>query len=140
MSESRILAAVRKRLGREPDLVLWRLSYGLTESDGDRYRAGLSVRGGSDLIGVLRYEEPSGYGDGPAVTGRFVAIEVKTPAHLARIKSAIARGATDRLNRTDREQIMFMAVVRMHGGFAAYVDGEDAAADALDRARRGESE
>lgn len=144
-TESEILSAVRKRLGREPDLCLWRLSYGITADDDNdtprkRYRAGLSVRGGSDLIGILRYEEPSGYGSGPMSTGRFTALEVKTPEHLARILSAIKRGATARLSKTDQHQIMFLAVVRSMGGFGAFVDSEESAVQALERARRGESE
>ena len=35
---------------------------------------------------------------------------------------------------------MFFGVVRVHDGFGAFVDSEDTAVAALDRARRGESE
>ena len=142
MTESEILSAIRKRLGREADLVMWRLSYGITADDDNdndtprkRYRAGLSVRGGSDLIGILnRAGLPVPY------AGRFIALECKTPEHLARIMSAIKRGATVKLSKTDQHQIMFLGVVRSMGGFGAFVDSEESAVAALDRARRGESE
>lgn len=152
-TESEILAAIRKRLGREPDLCLWRLSYGITADDDNdtprkRYRAGLSVRGGSDLIGILAYrpcrEKPhEGILSCPfcaAPVGRFTALECKTPEHLARIMSAIKRGATAKLSKTDQHQIMFLGVVRSMGGFGAFVDSEESAVAALDRARKGESE
>lgn len=154
MNESQIQSAIRKRLGREPDLVLWRLSQGgVVEREGEpRYRAGLSVNGGSDLIGVLRMRLASCEDGAPdfytvdydaewlTTVGRFIALEVKTPVHLARIRSAIARGATSKLSDSDQAQILFLGVVRRHGGFGAFVDSEDAAVQALERARSGEFE
>lgn len=145
-TESEILSAIRKRLGREPDLCLWRLSYGITADDDNdtprkRYRAGLSVRGGSDLIGILdRRWNADGDPFVPERAGIFIALEVKTPAHLARIMSAIARNAIAKLSKTDQHQIMFLGVVRSMGGFGAFVDSEESAVAALDRARKGESE
>lgn len=143
-TESEILSAVRKRLGREADFKGWRLSYGITKDDPEKrkrgeaekkWRGGLSVRGGSDIIGILnRAGLPVPY------AGRFIALECKTPEHLARIMSAIKRGATARLSKADQHQIMFLAVVRSMGGFGAFVDSEESAVAALDRARRGESE
>lgn len=149
-TESVILSAIRKRLGREADLVMWRLSYGITADDDNdtprkRYRAGLSVRGGSDLIGILKVKRAGYPHDHESIillrdVGRFTALEVKTPEHLARIMSAIKRGATARLSKTDQHQIMFLGVVRNMGGFGAFVDSEESAVAALDRARKGESE
>lgn len=64
-TESQILAEIRKAANYYPDLVLWRLSQGgAVARGGHTYRAGLSVNGASDLIGIYR--------------GRFVAIEVKS--------------------------------------------------------------
>lgn len=150
MTESVILAAIRKRLERETDLVLWRLSYGITDDDDNdtprkRYRAGLSVRGGSDLIGILKVKKAGYPHDHESIillrdVGRFLALECKTPAHLGRIRSAIARNAIAKLSKTDQHQIMFLGVVRSMGGFGAFVDSEESAVAALDRARRGESE
>lgn len=120
-SESQILSAIRKRLGREPDVVLWRLSQGgAMTRGGQTYRAGLSVNGASDLIGVLTIATSTARG-GPL--GRFIAFEVKSP-----------RGAVR------PEQTMFLDLVRRMGGFAAVVRSEAEAVAALDRARRGESE
>lgn len=123
-TESQILRDIRAALGREPDVKLWRLSQGGAVSrSGQTYRAGLSVNGASDLIGILRYTEDSGYGSGPMSTGRFIALEVKTD-----------RG------RLRREQVLFLELVRRLGGFAAVVRSVDEARAALERARAGASE
>ena len=153
-TESEILSAIRKRLGREADFKGWRLSYGITKDDPDKrksgeaekkWKGGLSVRGGSDLIGILKVKRAGYPHDHESIillrdVGRFTALEVKTPEHLARIMSAIKRGATARLSKTVQHQIMFLGVVRSMGGFGAFVDSEESAVAALDRARRGESE
>lgn len=153
-TESEILAAIRKRLGREADFKGWRLSYGITKDDPDKrksgeaekkWKGGLSVRGGSDIIGILCGKLPVSidFANKSAEFrpfGRFIALEVKTPEHLARIMSTIQRGAIAKLSKTDQRQIMFLAVVRSMGGFGAFVDSEESAVAALDRARRGESE
>ncbi len=129
MTESQILSAIRLALGREPDLTLWRLSMGLTTSpDGHRHRAGLSVNGGADTIGIL------------SPGGRFFALEVKTPEHLGRILSAMRRGKVSSLSASDQAQIQFLALVRRRGGFGAFVASEEEAREALQRARGGESE
>ncbi len=132
MTESVILSAIRKALGRKPDLALWRYSPGITESPeeepGKRYKAGLSVRGGSDLIGVL------------TPLGRWFALEVKTPEHLGRILRAQARGDVSGLSDTDRFQILFIGVIRAHGGFAAFVESVESAEAAYERAKQGATE
>lgn len=112
MNESQILSAIRKALGRKPDLALWRLSQGgAMTRGGQTYRAGLSVNGASDLIGVL----------GPG--GRMFALEVKA-----------AKG------RVSVEQAMFLALVQHHGGFAAVVRSVEEAEAAYERAKKGERE
>lgn len=110
MAERDILAAVRLALGREPDLVLWRLSAGITRDPltGRSYRAGL-VPGAADLIGVL------------APHGRLFALEVKT--------------ATGRISP---EQKLWASLVRDHGGFVATIRSVEDAHAALARARDGE--
>lgn len=105
--ESKLLAEIRVALAREPDMVLWRLSAGLSFGlDGTQYRAGM-VPGASDLIGV-----------GPG--GRFIALEVKTTT-----------------GRVSDEQKMFMELVRKKGGFAAVVRSVDEALAAVRRMRCG---
>jgi len=114
VNESQILAAIRKAANDEPGLVLWRLTQGgaITRA-GHTYRAGLSINGASDLIGVLLL--------GPAV-GRFVALEVKTK-----------RG------RPSAEQLMFLDLVRQMGGFGAIVRSVEDFRAAIQRAREGSS-
>lgn len=109
--EARALVEIRLALGREPDLVLWRLSQGSGVAPSGLWaRFGLTP-GASDLIGIL----------GPS--GRWVALEVKS-AH----------------GTTSDEQEMFLATVRRLGGFAAVVRSAADARAALARARRGGSE
>lgn len=117
-SEAYILSAIRLAANDEPGLVLWRLSQGGAVTRGGKtYRAGLSVNGASDLVGVLRMP------DGMGGRGRFVALEVKA-----------ARG------HVQREQELFLDVVRRHGGFAAVVRSVDDFRAAVERARNGESQ
>lgn len=110
-SEALLLFTIRLAFGLEPDLVLWRLTQGglVERPGGQRYRAGLSVNGAADLIGIL------------APSGRFLALEVKG-----------ARG------RVHPEQAQWLALVRARGGFAAVVRSVEEARAALGRARRGE--
>lgn len=140
MNESVIKSAIRKALGREPDLVLWPIVQGgVVQHDDVTYKAG-SVNGMSDLIGVLLLSYLcAGCGTGGGV-GRFVALEVKTPKHLKTIQNAIAKGTTAKLSKSDRAQILFLGVVRSRGGFGAFVDSVESAQAALARARRGERE
>jgi hypothetical protein len=107
LTEAQILHAIRLDLGREPDLVLWRLGNGVVRMpDGRTIRLGL-VPGASDLIGIV----------GPS--GRWLALEVKT--------------ATGRLSQ---EQARFIALVRRHGGVAEVVRSVEEARAALEEARR----
>ena len=158
-TESEILAEIRKALGREPDLVLWRLSQGgaMAREGGQTYRAGLSVNGAADLVGMLtlptllptvpplRWVPGVTFGEIPVdcvymFCGRFIALEVKTPKHLKTIQNAIAKGTTAKLSKSDRAQIQFLGVVRSRGGFGAFVDSVESAQAALARARSGACE
>lgn len=167
VNESQILAAIRKDLGREPDLVLWRLSQGggrlvpvaalkrlivlLEHGHVDRALTTINqlmsgsyagyglVNGASDLIGMLT--RTLRYGSDPdECVGRFFAIEVKTPEHLTTIRNAVAKGNLTKLKQSDRDQIMFQGVVRARGGFACFADSQEAGRAALERARAGGSE
>lgn len=108
-SESELQHAIRLALGREPDLVLWRNNVGVSPATPRTrpVRYGLCT-GSSDLIGIL------------APSGRFVALEIKTPQ-----------------GRATTEQLMFLELVRKRGGFAAIVRSPDDARAALERARMG---
>jgi hypothetical protein len=110
--EGRILHDIRLALGREPDLVLWRLGAGVTvdKKTGKHYRAGL-VPGAADLIGILA---PSG-----RRWGLFFALEVKT-----------AR------SRLSPQQKLWGELVTRMGGFYRVVRSVDEARAALDDARR----
>lgn len=119
MNESEILSAIRKALGREPDLVLWRLSQGgaMAREGGQTYRAGLSVNGAADLIGILSVD----WDDNEV--GMFFALEVKS-----------TRG------KQSAAQVLWGNLVRKMGGFYAVVRSVEEARDALERARLGKSE
>lgn len=113
--ETILQAEIRLALGRERDLVLWRNAVGQAEHTGGDGRTfhqafGLS-KGSADLVGIL------------APAGRFVALEVKT--------------ATGRVRP---EQVVWLALVRSRGGFAAVVRSVDDARSALERARAGACE
>lgn len=105
--EARLQYAIRKRLGREPGLVLWRNSTGVAQTEDRTIRYGLAV-GSADLIGIL------------APAGRFVALEIKTPT-----------------GRVSEEQRLFLALVQRQGGFGAVVRSVDEAVAAIARARAG---
>lgn len=97
-------------IGRERDFTLWSNSK-VTFYDGKpQAKPGLQV-GASDLLGIL----------GP--NGRWVALEVKT--------------GNARPSATQRR---FLELIRKRGGFACVVRSAEEAVNALNRARRGESE
>jgi hypothetical protein len=109
-TESQILSEIRKAANDVPGLTLWRLSQGGAVSrNGQTYRAGLSVNGASDLIGLYAH------------SGRMVAIEVKA-----------ARG------RVSNKQRMFLQLVRQHGGFATVCFSVAEFHAAMERLERGE--
>ena len=65
MTEGAIQDAIRLALSAVPGLVLWRNNIGTAEMRGYRVKFGVGGPGGADLIGLW--------------SGRFVAIEIKTP-------------------------------------------------------------
>lgn len=113
MREREIQHAIRLRLGREEDLVLFRNQVGQAKERDEETGAirvipyGLA-KGSADLVGILR----------PA--GRWFCLEVKAE-----------RGAL----RPD--QRLWLELVRKFGGFAAVVRSVEEAVEALDRARKG---
>jgi hypothetical protein len=109
MRERDVQHAIRLALGMLPDVVLWRNSTGLSRTDQRVVRYGLCV-GSADLIGVL------------APSGRFLAIEVKSP-----------------VGRASTEQKQFLELVRRCGGFGCVVRSVEEALAAIERARRGAS-
>ena len=135
MREAEIQAAIRKALGTIPGLALWRNNVGLTghdpkcqscgyvleecprchtrfdEDNGPRIRYGLA-KGSADLVG-LDYSSK----------GRFIGLEVKTPA-----------------GKASPEQLMWLDLVRRRGGFATIVRSPEEALAAVERARQGLSE
>jgi len=110
MREAPILRAIRRALGRLPDVRLWRNECGVAKHAGRFVRYGL-VRGSADLVGILSPE------------GRVFALEVKAPG-----------------GSLTPEQAAWLALVRRFGGFAAVVHSVDEAIGAYERARRGESQ
>lgn len=114
--ESILQARIRIALGMDPTLVLWRNTVGMSTHFDPRtnrttsQRFGLAV-GSADLVGIL------------APSGRFVALEVKTPT-----------------GRVRPEQSTWLALVRSRGGFAAVVRSVDDALAAIERARAGATE
>lgn len=111
-AESAIQDAIRLALGTEPGLVLWRNNVGTaehwTERGTQRVRYGLAP-GSADLVGICG--------------GRFIALEVKTPA-----------------GRVAPEQVQWLALVRRQGGFAAVVRSVEEARAAIARCRAGGAE
>ena len=117
MNESQIQDAIRLALGTEPGLVLWRNNVGTaehwTERGVQRVRYGLAP-GSADLVGLCI--TASGI-------GRFIALEIKTPT-----------------GRVAPEQVLWLALVRRTGGFAAVVRSVDEARAAVARCRAGGAE
>jgi len=99
VSEGEIQDAVRLALADVPGLVLWRNNVGMAEHWSPkgvrRTRYGLAP-GSADLIGCL--------------SGRFVALEIKTPT-----------------GRLTPEQKTWLALVERHGGLTAVVHSADEA-------------
>ena len=100
--ESRVVQEVRLALGRDPRVVLWRLSQGAFRlADGTTRRFGLAP-GACDLVGLL------------VGTGRLFALEVKT-----------------RTGRVSDDQRKWIDLVNRCGGFARVVRSADEARWAL---------
>ena len=112
--EAAVQHAIRERLGREPDLLLFRNA----QAQGERWdpKSGRTARfmgglgtGSADLVGLLK---PS---------GKFVALEVKR-----------AKGG-----RVSEAQAAWIRLVKSFGGFACVVASVPDALAALERARMG---
>ena len=95
MKENDIQREIRLALGKDPRVVLWRNNVGFASDT--RVRYGLAP-GSADLVGLSN-------------TGRFIAIEVKTPG---------GRGLSD-------EQRMWLDLVRRMGGVAGVARSVDEA-------------
>lgn len=117
--ESQIQDEIRLALGKDPDVALFRNNVGVADvynpSSGmtTKLRFGLCV-GSSDLIGIVRVEVRG------IETGRFFALEVKTPTGSA-----------------TEEQVRFLNLVRKFGGFAAIVTSKEEARAAVERCKKG---
>lgn len=87
MTESQLQDAIRLELGRRPDLVVvWRNNIGSAVMRGGfRVAFGVGGPGGADLLGLTH-------------TGRFVAIEVKTPTGRVSDAQLDFAGVVCRLN------------------------------------------
>lgn len=107
---TQLVQDTRLALGREEDFTLWLNARVVFVKGQPRAKPGLGT-GSSDLIGIL------------APHGKIVALEAKTG------------NAT-----TTKEQKQFLALVRKRGGFAATFRSVDEALQAVERARRGESQ
>ena len=108
--ETIIQQAIRKALGLDPRVALFRNNTGGYKKGDHFVRYGLAV-GSSDLIGILRQN------------GRFVALEVKVPG-----------------KGPEPDQEIFIDFVRREGGFAAVVHSVEEARAAIARACAGESQ
>lgn len=118
-NETALMHEIHEAIARSGRALIWRNSVGgvhgvvsTASTAGRAYRANVQYglgRGSADLVGILRG------------TGRFVALEVKTPS-----------------GRVGRDQISWMHAVRSAGGFASVVRSVDEAMAALDRAAAGE--
>jgi hypothetical protein len=112
--EAAIQFAIRERLGKEPDLLLFRNAQAFGERIDPksgavtRFSGGLG-KGSADLVGLL------------APKGRWVSLEVKR----------LSGG------RISPEQHAWIHLVRSFGGFACVVRSVDDALAALERARMG---
>lgn len=111
--ESQLQQQIRLALGREPDLVLWRNSVGVAETDGRKQRFGL-CRGSSDLIGI-----------GPG--GILFALEVKTPTGRVSPEQQMFIDLVNRrggfaavVRSVDEARQALTAARRQHNGRAAW--------------------
>lgn len=111
-SEAEIQQQIRLRLGRAHGLTLWRNSTGVSEhtdrSGRKRYERHGLIKGASDLVGILQ------------PLGRWFVLEIKKPG-----------------GRPTPQQLMFIDLIRSHGGFGAVVYSVDEADAALTRAKQG---
>lgn len=106
MTESQLQDAIRLALGSDPALCLWRNNIGhAVMRHGARVTFGVGGPGGADLIGLFK--------------GRFVAIEIKTPA-----------------GRQSPEQKQYEALVRRLGGEYAILRSVDEALSWLETMHR----
>lgn len=109
MTEGQLQDAIRLALGRDPELVTFRNNIGSAVMRGGyRVTFGVGGPGGADLIGMFR--------------GRFLAIEVKTPA-----------------GRQSKEQQLFEGLVRSKGGIYIMPRSVDEAVSAIAALRAGGS-
>ena len=104
MKETPLLHSIRAFLASQPGVTIWRCNTGVDTTRGVRYGLGI---GAADLIGIVHQ------------TGRFLAMEVKTP-----------------IGRLSAEQKLWGAAVQRAGGFYAVVRSIEQAAAALTEARK----
>lgn len=120
--ETVIQNAIRAEFGKQSDVVMWRNHTGrIRDEHGVWHAFGLAV-GSSDLIGAVSIPVPTTIAATGALARLFV-LEVKTT-----------------VGRATPEQKNFLRVVRMAGGFGAFVRSVEDAIAALERARKGASE
>jgi len=129
-----LVAAVLKHYGREPDLTIWRNSRVTMRRGQPHANPGLCT-GASDIVGILEVSPPFGvswecrdargeiWASSMPTLGRFCAFEAKTGN-----------------SRPTKLQRMFLELVRRRGGFACVFRSVEEFGEALERARRGESE
>lgn len=117
MTEGQIQDAVRLVLGADPAGVWWRNNIGTAISTHGKQhiRYGVGNPGGADLIGLYR--------------GRFVAIEIKTPASVG--LDGVRRVA----GRQTPEQRLWQQLVERKGGIYAIVRSADEAHALLEQLR-----
>lgn len=104
MSETALMRQIRAAVSNTGRATLWRNNVGLDAERGVAYGLG---KGSADLVGFVH------------ATGRFFALEVKTP-----------------VGRIRPEQKVWVNHVTAHGGYAAFVRSVDDALKALEDASR----
>jgi hypothetical protein len=111
MTEAEIQVEVRKAMGKEPDLVLWRNSGGVAEKEGRTQRFGLQV-GASDLVGIgpggvfVAWELKSATGRLSDEQRRFLALVEKRGGHSAVIRSVDDAWAALRVMRERASRLL----------------------------------
>ena len=106
VTEAQTLHDIRLRLGREPDLALFRNQVGTVCVDGRWIKHGIGV-GSPDLIGIL------------APHGRWFCLEIKSPT-----------------GRVSAEQSQWHMMARGKGAHVAVVRSVDEALEELEKCRR----
>ncbi len=142
-TEGRIQDEIRIDLGREPDLVLWRLSNGAfmaLGANGSTTMVQAGIKGMADLLGVLRMEVTL---NGVALSlGRLFCLEVKRPGELpralAKLEELETQGRLTKAAQHELDQQRKAMIVRSKGGFFAFVTSKTEGRAALYRARQGE--